>query len=651
MKRLAIKIQTTVTAAILLLALSSCNYLDVSPVETVDKDDILKTQVDALEYLYGCYGPLQFDGLINLYNPYQLRMGSDEFVALTPQNKNFQHYQWNTPSGTNTYDGPFCQYYDAIGYCNQFIEDMAEADIPELDSTDYKQYIAEAKFLKAYFHYLAMADYGPVPIMDKMLPLDVAKSDLPGRSHIDSCAEYVANLCDEAYKDLPATYSNPQYYGRATKSAAKFLKAKAYWLVASPLFNGSFPEPDWQNKNFETAGYGKELISKTYDASKWEKAREACLDAINEAEANGHKLFDVTASEARRIADNIPLPTIPGVDNNSEEGLAFAQHVMLMQYVPIAGPNEGSTEFIWGMMNLAPNLDKASLPHYIITDQNKRPRGGWGWISPTLYTVEHFLTSNGKLPEDDDNFPDEDEWFSSANLSDKSIVNLYVGREPRFYAYIGFDGGQYSSVIKNGEELILRMRDSDENGYNEDFGANNQSQTGFLSKKMLHPNIRYTGIDANNNLSLGYDHPFPLFRLADLYLMYAECCARLNQYTEQGLEYLNKVHTRAGLPAIQLSDVSGDGQLLKAVRNEIFTEFYMESRRQLEIRRNVEGPERMSKSCYKGLNCMGTDPSVEEFNQVVQIDQPFRWDDRMYLYPIPNSEVYSNPQLVQAPGY
>ena len=32
-------------------------------------------------------------------------------------------------------------------------------------------------------------------------------------------------------------------------------------------------------------------------------------------------------------------------------------------------------------------------------------------------------------------------------------------------------------------------------------------------------------------------------------------------------------------------------------------------------------------------------------------NQPIQWNVRQYLVPIKNSELYSDPQLVQAPGY
>lgn len=644
------KICKTLVSASIVLGMASCSFLDVAPLETVDKNDMLQTHTDALEYLYGCYGAIQNDEMVKPLWYNHLQFGSDEVVAMAPQNKRFQFYQWNRANGADTNGWQFTGYYDAIGYCNQFIEDLGNTYIDDLDDATRAQYVAEAKFIKAYFHYLAMVYYGPVPIMDKMLPMDTPKENFPGRQHVDYCAQYVANLCDEAYANLPESYG-PQAFGRATKAVAKFLKAKVLWLVASPIFNGQFYAPNWSNENYETPGYGKELVSKTYDPEKWEKALTATQEALDEALKAGHKLLDLDVSEVRRAADALPLPQIPGVDTSTPEGEEFAKRVMLMRYLPVLGPEQGSKEQVWGMLYIGGDLDQLSIPHFVLRDQNNISRGKWGWLSPTLYTVQHFLTKDGKLPAEDPNFPAESEWYKSAGLSNPDIIKLCVNREPRFYAYIGFDGDEYSPVIAADKPLILNMKDSKTNGFNPDFGVNDQSLTGFLSKKFVHPNSRYTGINDNNNLTICYDHTFGIFRIADLYLMKAECCGRLNKYLADGVEALNAVRTRAGLPALTVDEVSGDGELLKATRNEIFSEYYYEARRQLEIRRNLEGQERMSKHCYQGLNALVYDPTFEEFNQVTQIDQDFDWDDRMYLYPIPNSELYSNPQLVQAPYY
>ena len=55
----------------------------------------------------------------------------------------------------------------------------------------------------------------------------------------------------------------------------------------------------------------------------------------------------------------------------------------------------------------------------------------------------------------------------------------------------------------------------------------------------------------------------------------------------------------------------------------------------------------------EGLNVEGAgmDPTFEELNKRTVINQQFQWDNRMYLWPIQSSEVYSDPQLIQSPGY
>ena len=77
--------------------------------------------------------------------------------------------------------------------------------------------------------------------------------------------------------------------GRMTSTICKAIKAKVLLLAASPLYNGSFPYPDFKNTNWETPGYGQELISHTYDASKWNRAYAAANEAINWAENQGDR--------------------------------------------------------------------------------------------------------------------------------------------------------------------------------------------------------------------------------------------------------------------------------------------------------------------------------------------------------------------------
>lgn len=634
-------------------AVPSCGFLDVVPPETEGPDDFLLEAEDALKYLYGCYGTLQNKNTKVLsYNT--LAFGSDEIVGPETVYDNFRKQQCNQITGFNVAanGGVWSDYYTGIGYCNKFIADLRATEVKNLTNSDRTAYLAEAKFLKAYYHYKLMSACGPIPLIDEQLPMSTSKEHIPGRSHFDACTDYVVRLCDEAYPELETGFdNNARYYGRATKLAAKVLKAKVLVLAASPLWNGSFYDKSWKNENFETPGYGHELVSGTYDPTKWERAEKACLEAIEEAEENGHRLFSVEDSEVLRAADGIPLPRIPVTDESARKEIA--KRTMMFRYLSVARPNQGNKEILWGMLWLTNEICSwASYPHYVLVKENGQPAGGWGMINPTLQSVESFFTKNGRRPADDPVFPSEGDWFRRAGFegSQENVINLCANREARFYAAISFDGDEYSPVIANGTPLFVNALNPDENGYNTDkYGVNNNSRTGFWNKKLVHPNTRYDKW-GNDNTGSMTNHPWAVFRLADLYLMYAEACAHTGHITE-GLDYLNRIRRRAGIPEYTAAEVSGSEAFLKAVLEERFCELYLEGWRFEDIRRYVNGAKYMGHDNYQGLNVLEKNPSFDSFNVRTQVEQQYIWHNRMYLQPVPDAEVYANPQMVQAPLY
>ena len=171
------------------------------------------------------------------------------------------------------------------------------------------------------------------------------------------------------------------------------------------------------------------------------------------------------------------------------------------------------------------------------------------------------------------------------------------------------------------------------------------SGTGFLTKKFITPDLIY---NTSGGLS-GSRIRAPFIRLAELYLNLAECYAALEQ-TDDALKQLNVIRKRAGIKELTSSDLS-TMSLTEWIRNERFVELYQEGHRYYDVRRWTIAPEVLKAGERYGLNGMTTDPSFEEFNKPTLINQPIKWDNKQYLAPILNSEIYSNPQLVQAPGY
>lgn len=118
------------------------------------------------------------------------------------------------------------------------------------------------------------------------------------------------------------------------------------------------------------------------------------------------------------------------------------------------------------------------------------------------------------------------------------------------------------------------------------------------------------------------------------------------------IKYLNVIRERAGVPDLTPEDVTNDMTIVEWVRNERSIELWGEGHRYYDIRRWMTAPQTMGQGMRLGLNAYGTlNPTFEEFNTVVPINQPFVWTTRMYLLPIFHIEVYKNPQMIQSPGY
>lgn len=643
------------SALFVLLSFSSCNYLNVVPPETVDIDDTMINSEATLKFLYSCYSPIEYgNNLIPiLYSAFDV--AADDYVASQESVYALSLVQWGQMTAIKADDWnekdtplyPWKWIYTGIGQCNLFLDLLDKLNPPITEETK-RLYKAEATFLKGYYHMRALQLFGPIPIIDKHISQNISINDMPGRSHFDYCVDYICGLFDEAAKVLPAT-QNAQNFGRATSVAAKALKGRLLLYAASPLWNSAdTPLAGWKNTNYETPGYGKELVKSTYDIEKWKKALIANEEALKAARDAGYHLFTIEESEALRQQQGVALPKVPG-NNISEE---FQQRVMMFRYAITARPTEGNRENLWGTLYSGTIPIYAHVPHYVLTTDNKKDQGAWGNLGPTLYTVEHFYTNKGRIPEDDDSFAKREEWLQSAGLSSNpDIIKLHVGREARFYSWISFDGDEYSSYIVNaGSPLVVDMKNPEKQGYNTGkFGSTNYTPTGYLLKKTVPPNIYWRKSDGNNNRD-DVKYPLPLIRMAELYLSLAEC--QLKTGDESGaLENLNEIRERAGVPKLTTSTIPSGKTLLDCILEERFIELFQEGNRYHDIRRYLKGRERLNSSSYEGLNGMFKNPTFEEFNRRTIINQPFTWDDRMYVLPVPTSEIYANPQMVQAPNY
>ena len=142
-------------------------------------------------------------------------------------------------------------------------------------------------------------------------------------------------------------------------------------------------------------------------------------------------------------------------------------------------------------------------------------------------------------------------------------------------------------------------------------------------------NIKSTG-GAGSDVSGNFvDIDFPVFRLADAYLMYAELAARGQGSTSQAATYVNVLRTRAGAPSVTAGDIN-----LDFVLDERGRELYWEGHRRQDLIRFGKYTGGTYNWQWKGGVQAGT--SI---------------NDKFKIFPIPATAIGSNPTLQQNPGY
>lgn len=659
--------------AAMAIGTTSCNYLDIVPPEQVGVNDAMENRDNALGFLYSCYNPMTSTARGEL--PYYYYLSDLVFAnddILNP-------HTWATDGGDNGVAGlillntlsasrnnnVWSHYYKGIGQALLFLDKMNECNIVGrgiIDESEAIEWRAEAKALIAYYHFLLLRRYGPIVICDSRTSLGTPTTGYKGRYHFDYCVDWIADQLDEAAKDLPASRITAEN-GRMTSTICKAIKAQMYLIAASPLWNGKFPYIDFKNNNFETPGYGMELVSRTYDESKWQRAYNAADEAIKFAESQGGNSIYTGNYLEEQTGISLDHYWLPGnVDDD------FKRSVLRMKSLFCTGKGEGNNEAIWDMIVDQSYYAGTMWLHNPAFPANMMKTGstvqsGNGALNPTINAITHFLTKDGYLPENDPNFTPEANWYKSAGLPSEGlrrdmVINLNVNREPRFYAWIGFDGGDYMLKMIKGSPVHLNLMQNhnpsnpkDLIGYH-GYQASQRDNgcTGYLYQKHQPATIE---INENGGGYIGFtEQAIKIIRLSELYLIRAECAAQLNN-TKQALDDVNVIRSRAGVPDLTEKMIGAGGMsLLDWVLNERRIEFFAESHRYFDIRRYLDGEKYLGYGKRMGLNVLEKEnPTFEEFNKPIALPYPYTWGNKLYLYPIPQAEVYANPQCVQNPGY
>lgn len=637
MKNLRSYYKIMLLAALATMGQSCKKYLDITPDNVATLDYTFRNRNETEDYLFSCYSTMQhLNDVVN--NPGFVY--SSEIVY--PNNLNdhfFNESGFNLIRGLQISSDPALNYWDgtnggqqlfqALRRCNIMLENI---DKPiDLSASEKKRWIAETKFLKAYYHYYLIRMYGPMLLIKENFPITASAEEVKRkRASVDEGFDYVVSLLDEAIPDLPPVIENQAVeFGRITKFIAMSVKAEILATQASPLFNGN---PDYANiKDHD----GKALFSASYDATKWRKAADACKAAITECEAQGLKLYTTAPTvNVGTISDK--LSRILTLQNDITEKW------------------EQNPELIWAL-NYGFTYQNFTIPR-LTSEAAGLASSNPGTFAVPIQTAELFYTDNG-VPLNEDKSWDYANRYAIQTGDDASkpliqsgyaTARVHFNREQRFYADIAFDGGIWFGNGKRNESEAYYVNARGPYALAGPKSLTATNITGYWPKKLANYLTVYTNLFTTENYHL------PVMRLSGLYLLYAEALNEAEGPTAEAYSYIDRVRARAGLKGVQESwanysknpskPASKEG-LRQIIHQERRIELCFEAQSGWDLRRWKELQDVLSKP-LQGWNV--NEGNAENYYRPLTVVRPV-FGIKDYLWPISTNDLIVNNNLTQNP--
>ena len=574
------KIWKPVFVACTIGCLASCSdQMDYNEYNIYDKDYITQNFANVGGFMSDIYNTVDYD--FGNYSSGAMQASATDESEYSIMGNGIEDFYNGAWGPTNAKNGIWNSMYAGIKTCNHVIHELQGLTFDELKLNSdyaaqlhrYENYKYESRFMRAYFYFCLVRQYGDVPLVTTEISAEEANAvkrtaaDEVFKFILDECNEIQSKITED-YSDLGQFATGSEETGRADKLAVLALKARAALYWASPLFNAT-----GDKERYKTAAlYTKELLEAAENRGKGLTANYADLWAaasFNTASIMKEILFGRRYGSAGSAGDNL-VET-----NNYPAGI----------------------------------------------------EGGAGGNCPTQNLVDAYDMINGKSINEAGSGYDEQ--------------NPYKDRDPRLAATVAVNGDQwptYSGAAKietfqggiNGEPLT---------------GA---TPTGYYLKKLCNGAISL----ASNSKFTASRHTWLTFRMGEFYLNYAEAVfkylgsadATSAEFPMSAREAASKTRERVGMPAFE-AGIDATTFWTKLC-NERFVELAFEGHRVWDVRRWKEADK-----YFKNIVEMKLTKEADGTITYTRKNVARQWNDKMYLYPIPQAELLKNPNLTQNAGW
>ena len=482
---------------------------------------------------------------------------------------------WKSEQNDATY-AVYCRTLQGVAYVNEYLR-QTSADKLQLRgvSEDLKVKIdafrAEARFLRAYFYWMAFDVFGAVPFTTEDSPF--GGDFVPSQKSRAEVFQFCVNELEELAADgsaMPAAQSN---YPRADKGSVLGLLARLY-------LNAEVYTATQENPN---------------GTAMWAEAKATC-----------EKIYGLGYALAPTYAELFR-------GDNGQNAAARKEFLFAADYDAESTQSYGGTSYLT-FASLAGTDDVTAL---------NGVNNGWGGTRvPYTYVSKFFNVSGQNYDTGSYNVKDERGKFfyikgRKENIeSNDDLYNFTNGWS--CIKYNNHPNGKNPNDIERIEDVEKKDKDGkpmkDENG----------------EVIMVKDTVFYYEIAKDKSYS---DIDFPLIRLGEIHLIYAEACMELGE-TATALPKLAELAARANVSAPtadQVETVNGAEHWLMAERAR---ELMWEGHRRTDLVRY---------GLYTGSEYLWTYKGGSPQGQA--------FESYMTIFPIPASEMASNPILVQNEGY
>ena len=641
-------------------SMSSCNYLNVDDyfMDTLGYDSIFQNKLNLQQYLWGTAAFFYDEGAIwgSTYTPGVV--GSDEAFTMWDHDE-YQCTQFllgNINPDNLMSMNVWPQMYKIIRKTNLIFQRIDECK--DLTTLEEREILGYAHFMRAYAYYHILMNFGPVVLIgDETLETN-EKPEYYNRERAtyDESVDYICDELELAAKYIPLTVSMGQF-GRPTRGAAYGLIARLRLQQASPLFNGGAAAKT-HFASWKRTVDGVDYVSQQYDEKKWAVAAAAAKRVID---MGVYELYTV-----KRDSTTMPLPkNVPSGDfpNGAGNIDPFKSYSDMFTGEALSQKN---TEFVWG--RISSNVRNYTRHAFPIDNL-----GGWnGMAIPQKIVDAYYMVDGRDINNSSEEYPYSEIGFSSEKQSfsgyqlNNGVYNMYMNREMRFYASIGFSEcfwpclSTSESGRRNQTITYFKGGNSGKDRTNSDI--RNYPITGYVIKKFIHKDDAWAGNDAET-----LEKPFPIIRYAEILLSYVEALNNLtgghtitdaegNSQTftrdvNEMAKYFNMIRYRAGLPGLTSAELSSPDQMFDLIVRERMIEFLHENRRFYDVRRwGIY--EEVDKEPIVGMD---TESRKDGYYERTVVNHPIarnrKVERKMIWLPISRQEIRKVPKMDQNPGW